>query len=116
MNVKLTGGIAGDRFSYKPRQVIKCSERTGARLIADGGAIEAPPGAEVEGELFDQTAEDKASQTRKPAPEKGVKPKPETPEARDEAAACKGTTTMGNDCKKVALPGKKFCARHLEAA
>jgi len=115
MNVKLKQSLAGDRFSFAPRQVIRCSDVTGARLIEQGIAVEVDEDADAEGELFDASAEERLAAEQKAArraqPEKAVKPKPETPEA-GAPAICQGTTGMGNPCKKAALPGSKFCAKH----
>jgi len=113
MNVKLTGGLVGDRFSFLPRQVIKCSDRTGARLIADGTAVEAPPGAEIEGEHFDYTAEDSvAAPNKRRVAEKAVLPAAQTPERVETAGMCHGFTTQGNPCKRRPAPGSEFCDKH----
>jgi hypothetical protein len=112
MNVKLTGGLVGDRFAFLPRQVIRCSDRTGARLIADGTAVEAPPGAEIEGEHFDKTAEDRLAEPTRRGAERAVLPAAETPERAATPAVCKSLTTQGNPCKRAPVPGSKFCAKH----
>lgn len=112
MNVKLISSIAGDRFVFAPRQVIKCSERAGARLISEGVAVAADPKAEVEGEMFDHAPEERVAPRR--PPERAVKEAPETPEKGEASAICQGTTMLGNDCKKKAMPGSKFCATHQE--
>lgn len=110
MNVKLVSSLAGDRFAFAPRQVIKCSERAGARLISEGVAVAADPKAEVEGELFDHAPDEKVAPRR--TPERAVKETPETPEKNEAAAVCQGSTMLGNACKKKALPASKFCATH----
>ena len=109
MNVKLTSSIAGDRFSFRPSQVIACSDRQAAQLIAHGVAVKADNGAPVEGRLPD----------RPPTPRKGGAPKetaalgvPETPEPDNGPAKCKGMTTLGHPCKRAPSAGSDYCAKH----
>ena len=111
MNVKLVSGLAGDRFSFRPLQTIKCSDRAGARLIAEGIAKEASEDAETDGELFDKGPEPEAP-VRRRQPERADAPAPESPEIQETAALCRGKTSLGNACKKAPVPGSKFCAKH----
>jgi hypothetical protein len=114
MNVKLISSLAGDRFAFVPRQVIKCSDKTGASLVAAGIGVEAVAGAQVDGELFDEAAETKVPPPRRRTPERADAPAPETPESDKAAATCAGSTALGNPCKRAPLPGSKFCAKHEE--
>lgn len=119
MNVKLTpsGGMAGTGFEFKPGQVIKCSERTGKRLIEHGIGTEAPAGAPVDGEMFDSTPEELVSPAKKGTVEKAVRPAAETPEtngngAKADAATCSASTAQGNPCKRAPVAGSDRCAGH----
>ena len=120
MNIKLDMGLAGERFSFMPRQVIKCSDAAGKGLIAAGVGKQVPDSADTDGEFFDPTpeeaeeAQDRRDARRRAAPERAVRPTPETPESKHPATVCKGTTTMGNPCKRAPLPGSDFCAKHQE--
>jgi hypothetical protein len=117
MNLKLVSSLAGDRFSFRPGQVIKCSDATGQRLIDGGHAKPAAAGAEIEGELHDEPAEEKLSQDRRRAPEQAVMPQAETPEKGAAAdRICAGSTKQGNPCKREAEPGSKFCDKHQDQA
>jgi len=117
MNVRLTQGQAGPgcgRAGYfMPRQIIKCSDSQGARWIEEGMASEAPAGAEIDGEFFDEAPEPEPP-VRRGSPEKAIKPVAETPEGNEPAALCHGTTKLGNPCKRTAKPGSKFCQKHQE--
>lgn len=117
MIVKLVSSMAGDRFSFRPGQVIKCSDATGGRLVEAGHAKEAQAGSEIEGELFDAPAEDKAAGDRKI--EKADRPAAETPEARRAPAVehCAGETKQGNPCASTKLvSGTNYCEKHQDQA
>jgi len=112
MKIKLKQGLAGDRFSYAPRQVIECSDKTGKSLIDGAAAEEAPAGAPVEGVLYDEAPEVRLRAGARPQPERAVKPAPETPESGQPNAVCAGKTGSGNPCKRAVVPGSRFCAKH----
>ena len=113
MIIKLNGGMAGDRFSFKAGAVIKCSDKTGKRYIEANAAKEMPADTLVDGELFDEVAEERIE---KPAGGKGSKgpketstaPKPDTPEG----AKCQATTNAGNPCARKPAADSTFCAAH----
>ena len=113
MLVKLTSSIAGDRFSYRPRQVIKCSDKAGARLIAAGVAVEAPAGSESEGHL-PETVDPEPAPVRRRGPETAAKAAPESATTVGAPAHCTGTTAQGNPCLRKPLAGKERCAQHSE--
>ena len=112
MLVKLTSSIAGDRFSYRPRQVVECSDRTGARLIEAGIATGAAAGTPAEGALYDSPPSPDGTRTPR-VKERAVLPTPKKPEA-EAVSTCAGKTTAGNACRKRPLPGKRLCAKHTE--
>lgn len=109
MKVKLLQSMAGERFSFVPRQIIECSDRAGGRLVEKGIATEAADDAEVEGVLHDKPPK----RTPRPKKETATKPKPETPETGEPAAdKCGGTTKAGNPCKKGVIPDTGHCQTH----
>jgi hypothetical protein len=115
MNVKLLQGQSGPGCGgagfFMPRQIIKCSDRQGAKWIEEGMAVEASPNAETDGEFFEEVSEPEPPPRRR-QPERPDARKPETPEDKEPAASCAGTTTLGNPCKKAPVPGSEFCAKH----
>jgi thiamine biosynthesis protein ThiC len=137
MNVKMIQGMVGDNFSYLPRQVVSVPDDVGEQLIAGRIAVKTSAGADVDAEHPKQSAEEKAEAKaraqkkyermglkpdrierllRRREPERAIKPKPETPEtgSQSQKSTCAGATALGNLCKKAALPGSKFCAKHQE--
>ncbi len=109
MNVKLTSAIAGDRFSFRPSQVIACSDRAAKRLIDHDVAVKADEEARVEGRLPDRPPAPRKRAARKETAALGV---PETPEKDNGPAKCKGLTTLGHPCKRAPSAGSDYCAKH----
>ena len=114
MNVRLLpgGGMAGTGFEYHPRMIIKCSDRQGARWIAEGMAEEAAPDSPIDAEHCERSPEEKVAPRR--TPEKADARRPETPEKGETATKCAGTTTAGFPCKRAPVAGSEFCAKHQE--
>lgn len=137
MNIRLTQGIVGQHFNFIPKQIVSCDEKTAKDLIRVGAATRAPDGVETDGEIIPDTDEE-ISQAKynkrhrfllgqthtqegrealalhlKKAPERADMPEREMPE-RGTRGVCQAKTTAGNACKKAALPGKKFCAKHTD--
>lgn len=108
MIVKLTNALSGSRFTYRPRQVIECSEKTGERLIEHGVATEAPEGSIVEGKLTDGPPKKRAAAK----PERAEIASPESAVTRGKPAHCAGETKAGKPCKRSPDTGSRFCAQH----
>ena len=123
MIVKLIHSMAGSRFSFLPRQIIQCSEKTGASLVTNGIAEEAPKGAVSEGTLHDDIPAEElegppAGKKRFPPPEKKGK-ETATMKAPEKAVTggtadgiCTGTTRKGNPCLRAAIEGTDRCYAH----
>lgn len=115
MKIKLLHGLAGDRFDYKPNQVLKISEKTGASYIAAGSAVQVDEATAHDGEYFDNTPEEAVLPPKRRALETAAKAAPEAAVGAAGAPAhCASKTTKGNQCLKAPLPGKDRCAAHIE--
>lgn len=115
MKIKLLHGLAGDRFDYKPNQVIKISEKTGASYIAAGSAVQVDDATAHDGEYFDDPPEGAIVPPPRRKLETAAKGTPEAAVGAAGAPAhCTGRTTKGNPCLKAPLPGKDRCAAHVE--
>jgi hypothetical protein len=115
MKVKLNQGIAGERFSFAPHQVIHCSDETGGRYIAEGIGKEVPEATEADGTLHDQPPPEATPRTRENA-ERATGPKPKTPESAQAGEKCAGKTNAGNACGRKAATGSTFCPAHQNQA
>jgi hypothetical protein len=122
MKVKLQTALAGERFSFRPRQVVECSAEAGQRLVAQGLAVEVPSSTESDGRIPESSDVPKATPydptpapSRRRAPETAAKgPAPEASVTAGSPAHCTGRTARGNQCLKAPLPGKDRCAQHAE--
>ncbi len=110
MKIKLLTSIAGDRFSYKPRDVVTVNDISGERMILKHVAVEAPKDAKVDGNIPDMPAKPR------PKKERAIRPAPETPEAGAGDGACGGKTKAGNPCKRAAIGDAGYCQAHLDQA
>jgi len=110
MLVKLTSSMAGDRFSFRPGQVIEATDDDGQRLIDHGVAVEAPDGAQCEGKLVNDER-DQDRPRRKPAPETADVRAGEQVEMLTDRK-CRGKTKAGNPCARVPPAGTDACAAH----
>jgi hypothetical protein len=121
MKVKLQTALAGERFSFRPRQVVECSAEAGQRLVAQGLAVEVPSSAESEGRIPESSEVPKSvpydptPAPRRRTPETAAKgPAPEASVTTGSPAHCTGRTARGNQCLKAPQPGKDRCAQHPE--
>lgn len=119
MKLKLNQGMAGGGegvggFSFRPHQVIECSDATGARLVQDGVGKEVDDSVPHDGVLHDELPSEGSPAPRRAQPETATKAAPEAAVTRGGPARCKGTTTQGNPCMKAPLAGQEFCARHQD--
>lgn len=110
MKVKLIESLAADRVSFRPRQVIECSDAAGARLIDHGVGTEAPDDAQADGHL----PEGEAKPARRT--EMADRAAPEAAVTKGAPAHCKSKTNRGNQCLKAPADGSQFCIKHQEPA
>jgi hypothetical protein len=114
--VKLTTAIGGDRFSFRPRQVIECSDHQAGRLIDAGQAVEVSPGTEADAKWPEGPAAAEPKPAAKRQIETTAKGAGRSPESGSGAASktCTAQTGQGNPCKRAPVAGKDRCAKHLE--
>ena len=116
MNVKLKQSMVGDRITYRPHQIVECSDRQGQRWIDRDMAVAAPKNAVPDVKFVDAPPKDWVPR-RKRTPETATKPVADTPESAGVAPTCAGTTRSGNPCKKRPIGDSAFCSSaHQEGA